>query len=148
MSYQKDNTKALKSLIERLKTVQSDGEIHPCPRCGLAWASQRTALSRQADVYICDQCGQDEALRDMSGHPFDFTDWRCDDALMELGDGDYSDGELEVLWDIFGDIPMNPETECLDDDFLHFPRGTSREDIWHWFDEHYSRGVAALFGFC
>lgn len=54
------------------------------------------------------------------------------------------DAELERLWAEFGDVPMNPETECMDEPFLGFPAGTHREDIWHWFDERHSRGVAYL----
>lgn len=54
------------------------------------------------------------------------------------------DAKLELLWDKFADVPMNPETECIDEPFLGFPAGTHREDIWHWFDERHSRGVAYL----
>lgn len=54
------------------------------------------------------------------------------------------DVELEALWDEFTDIPMNPDTEKMEGAFLHFPAGTPREDIWHWFDERYSKGIAAL----
>lgn len=54
------------------------------------------------------------------------------------------DVELEKLWDEFADVPMNPDTEKMEGAFLHFPAGTPREDIWHWFDERYSKGIAAL----
>ena len=54
------------------------------------------------------------------------------------------DVELEALWDEFTDVPMNPDTEKMEGAFLHFPAGTPREDIWHWFDERYSKGIAAL----
>lgn len=54
------------------------------------------------------------------------------------------DAELERLWAEFGDVPMNPETECMDEPFLGFPAGTHREDIWHWFDERHTLGVAYL----
>ena len=56
------------------------------------------------------------------------------------------DAELERLWAEFGDVPMNPETECMDAPFLGFPAGTHREEIWHWFDERHSQGVAYLMG--
>lgn len=54
------------------------------------------------------------------------------------------DAILEELWSALEDVPMNPETERMDEDFLDFPAGTLREDIWHWFDERHSRGVAYL----
>ena len=33
---------------------------------------------------------------------------------------------LEQLWSELTDIPMNPETERMDEAFLHFPPGTER----------------------
>lgn len=54
------------------------------------------------------------------------------------------DKEIEKLWADFADVPMNPETECMEADFLHFPAGTHREEIWHWFDEKHSKGVHFL----
>ena len=54
------------------------------------------------------------------------------------------DEQLETLWGEFEDVPMDPETECMEAAFLHFPAGTKREDIWHWFDERHSRGVGYL----
>ena len=47
----------------------------------------------------------------------------------------YQDAELEQLWHEFADVPMNPDTEEMEAPFMHFPVGTPREDIWHWFDE-------------
>ena len=39
-----------------------------------------------------------------------------------------------VLWDYFGDLPMNPETEEMEVPFMRFPEGTHREEIWKWFE--------------
>ena len=52
--------------------------------------------------------------------------------------------KLEQLWGEFADVPMNPETEEMEEPFLHFPVGTNREEIWHWFDERHSKGVVYL----
>ena len=54
------------------------------------------------------------------------------------------DAVLELMWAKLGDIPMNPETECIEEDFVNWPAGTPREDIWHWLDERHSKGVAYL----
>lgn len=54
------------------------------------------------------------------------------------------DRELEELWEEFGDVPMDPDTEEIEAPFLCFPVGTNREEVWEWFDERYSRGVAKL----
>lgn len=57
------------------------------------------------------------------------------DAICEFDTLEERDGELEALWDKFGDVPMNPDTEKMEEPFIHFPAGTDREDIWHWFDD-------------
>lgn len=54
------------------------------------------------------------------------------------------DIELEKLWKQFEDLPMDPDTEKIEEPFLIFPAGTDREDIWHWFDERHSKGVVYL----
>lgn len=63
------------------------------------------------------------------------------DEIEPLGDRDEA---LEELWEEFGDIPMNPETEKIEAPFIGFPAGTDKEDVWHWFDERHSRGVHYL----
>ena len=54
------------------------------------------------------------------------------------------DALLEELWKRFGDVPMDPSTETMEAPFLDFPAGTSRVDIWRWFDERHSKGIAYL----
>lgn len=54
------------------------------------------------------------------------------------------DEYLEEMWRQFEDIPMNPETECIEAQFMGWGPGTHREEIWHWFDARYSKGVKAL----
>jgi hypothetical protein len=51
---------------------------------------------------------------------------------------------LEWLWSKLEDAPMDPETEKLETDFYFFKKGTDKEDIWHWFDERYTKGVHYL----
>ena len=55
-------------------------------------------------------------------------------------------GNLDVrsLWQDFGDVPMNPETECLDEPWLHFEAGTFREDILKWFEQEFGISVGKL----
>ena len=53
--------------------------------------------------------------------------------------------DYEKLWSMFGDVPINNNDE-IEQDFLWFPIGTDRFDVWHWFDENYPGGVAALMG--
>lgn len=69
---------------------------------------------------------------------------RISKSTMEMKTLEQRDQALEQAWAAFGDIPMNPDTECIEEPFLQFPIGTNREDIWHWFDSRYSKGVAYL----
>lgn len=54
------------------------------------------------------------------------------------------DIRVKELWNQLEDVPMNPETECIETPFLHWKAGTPREIIWHWFDVRYSKGITAL----
>ena len=54
------------------------------------------------------------------------------------------DWVVKELWKEFADVPVNPETECIEEEFLYFEKGTHREVIWKWFDGAYSKGVEAL----
>ncbi len=66
-----------KAALERFARVQKDHRF-ACPRCGQWTMKERTftnALSRHADVYICDQCGTDEAIRDLTGQTTPLSQW-------------------------------------------------------------------------
>lgn len=66
------------------------------------------------------------------------------DAICEIDPLQDRDEQLEALWEDFGNVPYNDETETIEEDFLSFRAGTHRYDIWHWFDERHSKGVAYL----
>lgn len=71
------NTVDEKNLIEQFAKMQADG-FFPCPRCGRMTMSSRVstnALSRRADCYVCDACGMEEALEDMSGEARPLESW-------------------------------------------------------------------------
>jgi hypothetical protein len=38
------------------------------------------------------------------------------------------------LWSDLGDVPVDVDAEYIDDDFLHFPKGSELYDVWHWFE--------------
>lgn len=59
----------------------------------------------------------------------------------------YTDKEIENKWEELEDVPMDEDAEgelVLTEDWFEFPKGMSREKIWHWFDESYSKGIAWL----
>lgn len=62
------------------------------------------------------------------------------DAMKEIV---LDDEKLEYLWEEFGDVLIDDDEYILDD-FIGFECGTHREEVWHWFDERYSGGVAKL----
>lgn len=66
------------------------------------------------------------------------------DGLDEIETLRDRDEALEELWAKFGDVPMNPETECIEEPFMGWGVGVHREEIWHWFDHRHSKGVAYL----
>lgn len=55
-----------------------------------------------------------------------------------------TDSRLEEVWDGLTDIPMDPDNETIEEDYFIWEKGTFREDIWHWFDCRYSKGVYHL----
>ncbi len=71
-----------KRIIEecgKLQSEEPDNYALPCPRCGRQMTHKRAtqnALSRRADVYICSECGREEALLDLAGvPPLPFSEW-------------------------------------------------------------------------
>ena len=49
---------------------------------------------------------------------------------------------IKDLWLEFGDIPMNPCLEIIEQPWHGFPAGTHRETIWHWFEDEFKVSVA------
>ena len=65
-------------LLLDLKARQQAGEHMPCPRCGKDTMKpdlHTNALSRHADLFICDQCGTAEAMLDFMNNPLPLTMW-------------------------------------------------------------------------
>ena len=54
------------------------------------------------------------------------------------------DKKIIALWREFEDVPLDPKTETIQEDFFIFPAGTERIEIWKWFDSVYSKGVVSL----
>ena len=61
-----------------LKARQQAGEHMLCPRCGKDTMKpdlHTNALSRHADLFICDQCGTAEAMLDFMNNPLPLSCW-------------------------------------------------------------------------
>lgn len=65
-------------------------------------------------------------------------------SISSLPEKKLTDTEIESIWSSLTDIPVN-EDECLDDDFFIWQKGSDKyEDVWRWFDQNHSKGVAYL----
>lgn len=57
-------------IINTFAAKQAQGH-YPCPRCGCNAMDKenvrKNALSRRANIYVCDACGGQEAIEDMNG---------------------------------------------------------------------------------
>lgn len=96
-------------------------QIVRCNTCG--WLGCEGDLVDSA----CPQCHSAEQVEH-------WIDWTMDE---------FSTRDLETLWELFGDIPIDDGDNILED-FFGFEAGTNRFDIWHWFDERYPAGVRML----
>lgn len=91
-----------------------------CERCG--W------IGRETEITIpdhCPECGEYGGLK------------LCDSQQ------EYSIDELRFLWEQFEDIPITDADE-IDEEYMGWPVGTNRFDIWHWFDVRWPKGVYNL----
>lgn len=92
---------------------------------------------KKAAIDICNELHRENKI----SHPDYLT---VMDAICEFDTLNERDEELEALWEQLADVPVDPDTEKLEAPYLHFPAGTDREDVWHYFDERHSKGVAYL----
>jgi len=73
-------TDRIRRALGDLKAKQDAGEHMPCPRCGRDAMKENiytNALSRHADIYICNSCGKEEALLKFMHNPLPMGNWCC-----------------------------------------------------------------------
>lgn len=79
MKRTEEEARRLVESMKRLQEEAKEGEfVFPCPRCGrhqMNVVAVRNSLSRHADVYVCNDCGTDEAIRDMTGNVLPLSEW-------------------------------------------------------------------------
>ena len=71
-------TEKMKKRLSDLKARQKAGEPMRCPRCGADTMKEpvhTNALSRIADIYICDACGSAEAMLAFMNQQYPLTSW-------------------------------------------------------------------------
>lgn len=52
--------------------------------------------------------------------------------------------EVKRLWLDFEDLPYNSDSECIEVEWMEFPAGTHREEIWHWFEKTFNIPIYKL----
>lgn len=90
-----------------------------------------------------------EALRRLNElhqeNRIDFADYSAIfEALDEIEPLRDRDEILEELWAQLEDVPFDPKTGTLEEPFMGWGSGISRDEIWQWFDTRHSKGVAYL----
>ena len=73
-------TDAIRQRLLDLKAAQDADQPMPCPRCGadaMKHPITTNALSRHADLYICDSCGTAEALLAFMGQIYPLHQWNA-----------------------------------------------------------------------
>lgn len=104
-------------------------------------------MNKSLDTLYCSLCGSSDVEAKMWVNPnnkkigsmcSDFTEkednWckTCEEHVELL--------TLSQLWEKLGEIPIDND-DNLEEDFMQFPAGTYRFDVWHWFDERCPRNL-------
>lgn len=101
------------------------------------WGDEQAVHKPRFDGYIGEQISSLDAI--LSNDPGrEYT-------AQQIAEMEYDLRKLESiqdLWEEFGNVPMNPETECIETKWRQFPAGTFREDVWHWFEARFDLSVA------
>ncbi len=133
---------------KELMEMRMDMVTEECPDCGTENTFKWSVL-RNGYQAFCHKCGFpmmlcSECMIDNDN----FCDWNGDKSLCYR--------MVEGFWKNLEDVPFNEDADgrlVLANDYRFmvgsreiamFPKGTDREEIWHWFDENHPKGVAHL----
>ena len=89
-----------------------------------------------------------EAIEEADGLSYDEAQVVIDQAIYDLKEiqVQVNDSYIEHIWEGFGDnVHINEDDETTSE-YYHWDEGTHRQEIWTWFDEQHSKGVAYLMG--
>lgn len=99
-------------------------------------------------VYYCSNCGSTDTSSMFWVNNFTDT---IEDCVSDRRDEAYNFCNccqqhvpvlnLVELWELFAETPVN-ENDELEESFMCFEAGTSKFDVWHWFDERCPNGLA------
>lgn len=113
--------------------INSDYALHRSP---ISYIAHKTPYEIISEIY--------ESLDYLSAKDLDY----CFNVLkVKLLVYEDMDKRVEKLWNMLEDISFVEDKFgelLLDEDFYIWTKGTDRESIWYWFDEHFSKGVVSL----
>ena len=72
-------------ILKAYADMQKSKDIE-CPRCGkssMLPGASRNALSRHFPIYVCPECGNDEAIRIYNGNILQINSWWVASELLE-----------------------------------------------------------------
>ena len=98
-------TDRIRKAFGDLKARQDVGEHMSCPRCGRDTMKENihtNALSRHADIYICDACGIEEAMLKFMGNPLPMREWACFRPMQKASD--FNTLPAEQIWERVQDM--------------------------------------------
>ncbi len=108
-------------------------------------------ISRQGTIIKLHQISDDQSLdlyfRDDKNHLYKKGFYSTNLSVCDSsGIPERLVGKLDIkdYWESFGDVPMDPETECIEQAWGIFPAGTDKEEIWQWFQKEFGIPVSEL----
>ena len=94
-------------------------ELSNLKQFDIVFKKKGAQVERSLDTLYCSKCGSSDVEKRVWVNP-NTREIRCNDSI-----------EVTDCW---CDIPVNNDDE-IEEDFLNFPAGTLKIDVWHWFDE-------------
>ena len=100
-------TDRIRKALGNLKVRQDAGANMPCPRCGRDTMKENiytNALSRHADIYICDACGIEEAMLKFMNNPLPMCEWAYFRSRQKSSD--FKTLPAEQIWERVQDTQL------------------------------------------
>ena len=119
-------TERMRKALLDLKERQEKGSYTLCPRCGrdtMKADLYTNALSRQADIMVCDSCGSEEAILAFMNKPYSLYQWAG--LQPEKPASDFRERTGKEVWAIICDRQA-PTIAGL---FRQFENGEDAEEI-------------------
>ena len=119
-------TERMKKALLDLKEKQEKGQYTLCPRCGRDTMKPdlyTNALSRQADIMVCDSCGSEEAILAFMNKPYSLYQWAAFQPKKPASD--FRDRPGKEVWAIICDR----QAITISNLYRRFRRGEDPEEI-------------------